>query len=118
VRYRRRRESLSANPIGMCKHIVMVLDKAEQRGKLTASQLAALRQQRAHFQALLSLYEGKKAFFDRDVEKAVSRIAAANRFFKSRKLSLVLWLMRAAPHLLLRAYNLRDRVVVGMSTRF
>ena len=118
VHYRRRRESLSANPIGMCRHIVMALDKAEARGKLKASQLETLKEQRARFQAMLQLYQGKKAFFDGDAVRAVDHLAEANSYFKSLKLWLALLLLRTAPHLLLRAYNLRDRITIGMSTKF
>jgi glycosyltransferase involved in cell wall biosynthesis len=118
VRYRRRRESLSANPIGMCRHIVAVLDNAEKRGRLSRVELEALKEQRARFHAMLRLYEGKKAFFDGEAAKAFDCVAEANSYFRSIKLRLVLVLLRAAPHLLLRAYNLRDRLTVGMSTRF
>jgi glycosyltransferase involved in cell wall biosynthesis len=118
VRYRRRPESLSANPIGMCRHIVMVLDRAEQRGKLSADECEILRGQRVRFKAMLRLYEGKKAFFDGEPGKAVDCLAEANNYFRSVKLRLVLLMLRAAPHLLLRAYNLRDRLTAGTSTRF
>jgi len=118
ARYRRRWESLSANPIGMYHHIVAVLDKAEKRGNLQPAETEALKQQRARFQAMLQLHEGKRAFFQGEIHKAIECILQANAFFRSAKLRLVLKLLRAAPHLLLRAYNLRDRFVTRTSTKF
>ena len=67
---------------------------------------------------MLQLYEGKKAFFGGDAVSAVNYLTEANSYFKSLKLRLALLLLRAAPQLLLRAYNLRDRITIGMSTRF
>ena len=44
-------------------------------------------------------------------------LAEANADLRRGKLTLALVLMRFVPDLLLRVYNLRDRVVFGASTR-
>lgn len=117
ARYRRRRESLSANPIGMYRHIVMVLDRAEARGRLSVSERQALNEQRELFRAMLRLYEGKLAFFGGDVDKALASFEQANLFFKSLKLKIAMSLLKIAPQFLLHVYNLRERLLVGPVTK-
>ena len=75
-------------------------------------------QQIARYQALENLAIGKKAFFDGDATTAHRRLSQANEFFKSRKLSLICRLLRAAPWLLSRAYDLRDRFILKRSTKY
>ncbi|MBI3652058.1 MAG: glycosyltransferase family 2 protein [Acidobacteria bacterium] len=108
VYYRRRPESLSADNTSMCKSIIAVLQKLAQTN-LAEAEAAAVQQRIAHYQALLRLYEGKRAFYQGDKKMAVAKLREANDFFRSPKLSLVLLLLRAAPKLLLRAYHYRNR---------
>lgn len=113
ARYRRRPESLSANPIGMYRHVVMVLDRAEARGRLDPEALEALREERERYRAMLRLYQGKNAFFAGDIDAAIEDLRHANRFFRSFKLVAAMFLLRIAPNLLLQVYNLRQRLLVG-----
>lgn len=118
VYYRRRRGSLSSDPVWMCQHALKVLDKAERTLALTPEETAALVKQREKFHALLRLYEGKKAFFSGDAKGAIESLTKANAFMKSGKIRLVVLLLRAAPQLLMRVYSLRDRFVRGANTTF
>jgi glycosyltransferase involved in cell wall biosynthesis len=118
ARYRRRQGSLSSDPIWMCKHILKVLDKTKETLPLTASERATLDEEYERFRATLRLHEGKRAFFQGDAEEAIKGLTEANRFFRDRKISMTLRLLRRAPRLLLRAYDLRDRLVFGMSTKY
>lgn len=118
VRYRRRRDSLSADPVWMCQHILQVLEKARRALELTPRERHAAQEASARFLALLQLHEGKRAFFHGDAKTATEKLAEANAYFKSRKLALTLQLLRLAPRLLLRAYDIRDRFVLKTSTRF
>ena len=69
------------------------------------------------FAATLQLHQGKRAFFAGDHAQAVALLAAANEHFRRPKLAAAVMLMRFIPNLLLRAYDLRDRLVFGASTR-
>jgi glycosyltransferase involved in cell wall biosynthesis len=114
---RLRRGSLSANGVSMCEHIVRVLDKAARETTLTAAQRALVAERRADFVALLRLHEGKRAFFAGDHKKAAAALAEANVRLRRRKIAVALLLLRFVPGLLLRAYDMRDRLVFRASTR-
>jgi glycosyltransferase involved in cell wall biosynthesis len=111
VHYRRRVGSLSSDELSMCKSVLQVFDKMEQSGELSAEELQTLQRRRLEHQAKLQLCEGKKALSEGDYATAASKFAAANGFFKSRKIGFSLLLLRFAPSMLLRAYNFRNRLV-------
>ncbi len=100
ARYRRRAGSLTADPIWMSEHILKVLRKVKQTMELTASEHAAVDFQYEHFHALLRL------------------LREANRFFRNKKTAITLMMLRIAPRLLLRAYDLRDRFYFRMITKY
>ena len=118
ARYRKRRGSLSSDPVWMCEHILAVFEKAGKTLDLTQTERAALAEQTAHFRALLHFHEGKRAFFAGDAKAAIRDLSEANALLKSRKISVMLMLLRFAPKLLLRAYDARDRHVFGTSTKY
>jgi hypothetical protein len=101
----------------MCQHIVRVLDKTAREMHLTPRQRAVVAARREEFAALLRLHEGKRAFFAGDHKRAVAALTEANVYLRRRKLAIALVLLRIMPGLLLRAYDLRDRLVFGASTR-
>jgi hypothetical protein len=61
---------------------------------------------------------GKRAFFRRDVDQALSHIERSNSLMRRLKLSLVCLPIRRFPGVLLRAYRLRDRLLVGSDASF
>jgi hypothetical protein len=69
------------------------------------------------FAAILRLHQGKRAFFAGDHRRAVTLLTEANDELRRPKLGMTVMLMRVMPGLLLRAYDLRDRLVFGASTR-
>lgn len=117
ARYRRYSGSLSSDSVEMASDIIRVLDKAERTLELNDAQRSLLRRERERFRAGLRLQEGKRAFFRGDPRTALEALGEANRYLHSRKLSLAMLLIRVAPGLLLRAYDLRDRYVLKVSTR-
>jgi glycosyltransferase involved in cell wall biosynthesis len=117
ARYRRYAGSLSSDPVEMASDIVRVFDKAERTLGLSESQRAVLSRERERFRAGLRLQEGKRAFVRGDSRAALDALGEANRFLRSRKLSLAMLLIKIAPGLLLRAYDLRDRYVLKADTR-
>ncbi len=118
ARYRRRRGSLSSDPVWMCKHILMVLEKAERTLALTEQARKVLDEAMTRFRALQRFHEGKRAFFEGDAKRAIEGLSEANLFLKSRKISLMLMLLKFAPRLMLRAYDMRDRHMFGTSTKY
>lgn len=117
ARYRRYSGSLSSDHVEMASDIVRVLDKAERTLELNDAQRAVLSRERERFRAGLRLQEGKRAFFRGDPRAALEALGEANSYLRSRKLSLAMLMIRIAPGLLLRAYDLRDRYVLKASTR-
>ena len=118
VRYRRRAASHTADFVWLNTSLLRVLDKAERTLGLTPAEREALEEMRSHARATLELNEGKRAFFRGDAEAAVAGLRAANAHFKSRRIACVLLLMRLAPRLLRRAYDVRDRFVWRADTKF
>jgi glycosyltransferase involved in cell wall biosynthesis len=118
LRYRRHGESLSADPVWMCKHILRVLDKSERTLALTDAEGEVLRRQRRRYEAELNFNEGKRAFFAGDTESAIASLSKAYALTPNRKIALALGLLRLAPRALLRAYNLRDRFYFRADTKF
>lgn len=117
VRYRRRGESISSDPIAQTRRALPVLDKADQTLGLTSREKEVLRRERARFEALVHLFEGKSAFFRGEAKAAIEALDKANAFFRSRKIALALILLRLAPRLLLRAYRTRDRLLLRASSQ-
>jgi hypothetical protein len=117
ARYRRHAGSLSSDPVLMARDILRVLDKAGRELDLTEAQRGLLARERERFHAGLRLEEGKRAFERGDARAALEGLGEANRVLRSRKLSLVIRLLRLAPGLLLRAYVLRDRLVYRAGAR-
>jgi hypothetical protein len=67
--------------------------------------------------ALLRLNQGKKAFFNGEHKVAVAALAEANVHLRRGKIAFALLLLRLVPGLLLRAYDIRDRLIFRASTR-
>jgi hypothetical protein len=109
ARYRRRDASHTADAAWLSASLLGVLDKAERTFDLVPAEVEALRGMRERVTADAALQEGKRAFFRGDAAAAVARIRDANAHFKSRRLALVLLLMRLAPNLLRRAHDARER---------
>ena len=118
AQYRRRPGSLTADPIWLSEHILQVLNKISRTMDLTPPERATVDQQLDHFYALLRLHEGKRAFFAGDKAGAIKALTEANRYFRNRKTAVSVMLMRVAPRLLLRAYDLRDRLYFRMITKY
>jgi glycosyltransferase involved in cell wall biosynthesis len=117
ARYRRRLGSLTYDQPTMGASILRVLEKAEQNLDLTSAERAAVKWQRARVQARLAMHEGKNAFFRGEADIAVERLTKANEFFKSQKLVFTILLLRFAPGLLLRVYDMRDRFILKANTK-
>lgn len=118
ARYRRRSGSLTADPIWLNRNAVQVLDKLRRTMDLTPEEQSSVDLNQRRFQAFLSFHEGKRAFFEGDKAAAIEGLTEANRFFRNRKITFALVMLRIAPRLLLRAYDLRDQLYFRMITKY
>ena len=117
VRSRLRRDSLSADGVSMCHHIIRVLDKAARELDLSARERQVIAERRRDFEAMLRLHEGKRAFLAGSYHEAATALTDANRHLNRLKLTMAVLLLRVFPGLLLRAYGLRHRIVFGGAAR-
>ena len=118
ARYRRRPGSLTADPIRLSENVIRVLKKVKEMMDLTPSERASVNLHQQRFTALLNFHKGKRAFFSGNTPGAIQGLTEANRFFRNRKIALTLKMLRIAPRLLLRAYDLRDRLYFRMITKY
>jgi glycosyltransferase involved in cell wall biosynthesis len=118
ARYRRRVGSLTADPIWLSQHVIKVLEKVKQTMELTPAEQATVDLHQNRFRALLNFHQGKRAFFSGDTAGAIHGLSEANRFLRKRKTAITVMMLRIAPRLLLRAYDLRDRLYFRMITKY
>ncbi|HVF50395.1 MAG TPA: glycosyltransferase family A protein [Pyrinomonadaceae bacterium] len=118
MRYRRVSGSLSSSPTRMYGQALEVFEKAGRTlTELTDADRQALREETAHYRAMLRLAEGKDALARNDFRAATEGLSEANVYFGSGKLKLILLLLRFAPKLLQGAYQLRNRYLLRSEAR-
>lgn len=107
VRYRKHGASLSANPTWMADYNLRVLNNAltlwpqdSEEGKLLVEAIAM---KAAEKENIL----GKLALRNQNIPAAITHLDAANRYYKSRKISAVISLLRLAPSLVVALFKLR-----------
>lgn len=109
ARYRRRPDSLSANPFGMRESITRALDKAERTLELSQRERDAVQWLRAVLSANVSVVEGKLALMDGDTQTALERFRTANAVLKRKKLAIVTTLLGWFPGLVRLLFMARER---------
>jgi hypothetical protein len=103
----------------MCKHILAVMDKCLLMMELSPADAELVRREKTRVTAELRFHEGKRAFFNGDAAAARTALEEANRVLHSRKLALVLSVLRRAPRLLGFLYDVRDRLLFrGLRTKY
>ena len=113
ARHRAHNASLAADAIKMVESQVEVLRKARRTLPLTAAQRDLLERQLVNCAAQIDLERGKRHFVAGNYGQAARALGRANDFYKSRKLRLVLWAMRAAPRVLHALYLTRHSLSRG-----
>jgi glycosyltransferase involved in cell wall biosynthesis len=112
VKHRIRPDSTSASdPVWLYEHIIATFNTILHTWTLTNSQRAVLEERLQFNSAMLHQFKGRKAFFHGDSKTAIRELRQANLFFQKPKLSLVIFLLRFVPSLLLRAHNARERFI-------
>jgi len=116
ARRRCRPDSLAANRVALHRDVLSVFNKA-QGYNLTPRERQTLERERSKHQAMVSLYQGKQAFVEENFRVAVDYLKQANRFLKSRKITVASTALGLAPRLLLRMYNLRNELLDARTQR-
>ena len=122
ARYRRHAGSLSSDRVWMTANLLGVMEKAQRRNDLTASEREVLKKQLAVRSTTLRLFEGKHALAQGDASSALSRLEEANRGLRSLKLSLAILMLRWWPSATIWAFSTRERywakkhVLAGIDT--
>ncbi|MDP9201096.1 MAG: glycosyltransferase [Gemmatimonadota bacterium] len=106
--YRTREGSQTSDGVTLCKYVLMILDKVGREMKLTAEERATLDRQRADTAAMLSLFEGKRAFIEGDTRTAITKLKVAADHTNSWKLQVAIVCLRIAPSILHRLYRVRQ----------
>ncbi len=116
-RYRRRGGCLSDDQISFWSSFLRVMEKIERTMPLTQKEREIVEARCNYIKAMLSLYVGKQSFFAGETAKAIENLTFANEYFRTLKLSIVLWMLRLAPGLMLNLYQARDRLMFRKDTR-
>jgi glycosyltransferase involved in cell wall biosynthesis len=107
ARYRRRKDSLSADNVLMSNSILQVLSKSERTLSLTPIEQKSITESKLRWEAFRNLSEGKRAIVNGTADLAVDRLTQANQYYKKRKISLMIWFLQAAPALAVKVLRKR-----------
>ena len=102
------RGSLASDPLRSFAGELAVLNSMRERNDLTAEEREALENTLRKRQATVEVLKGKQELTTGDFKKAAESFAEANRYWPSRKLSMVLFCLRVAPGFLQRVYRMRS----------
>ena len=109
VRYRRRPDSLSADPVWMCSNASKVLQKIRTSVVMTKEERKVVDRAIMRFEGRKLFFEGKKAFNSGDVATAIERFKESNRYLHSPRIWMILQLLRVAPSFARHMYGWRTR---------
>lgn len=110
VRYRKHAASLSANPTRMADYNLRVLTNALTLWPPDSEETKLLLEAKAAKAAELEIIRGKTALRNQDIPAAVTHLKAANRYYKSQKISAVVILLGLMPGVITAAFKLRGFV--------
>jgi glycosyltransferase involved in cell wall biosynthesis len=100
--------SLTANPIHSFEGQVKVLRKLMRELTLSRVLKDTMKLEIERCYASIALEKGKRSLLARQYARAREEFQRADAFYRSRKLQLVLFLLRIAPHLLRHLYMRRE----------
>ena len=110
VRYRQRRDSLSADQTWMAEWRLTVLDKARRLWPKEANEASLLQQATVRTTAGLLLLRAKQRLGTGDVNSATIHLREANHSYRSARMSAAILLLRLAPGLLKRLLRVRRKL--------
>ena len=114
--YRRHKGSLSSDRVWMVSNLLAVFEKCASTFDLTAAEREILNKEITHNRAMLRLFEGKRALSAGGASTALVHFKEANEHLQSRKLVLVIFLLRHLPRLVVWSFVARERLWTTQST--
>lgn len=102
--YRRRPDSLSADPVLICDTTVKVLVKMRTAVQTTAEERQVLENAIRRIEGNRLFFEGKDAFIAGDISNAVDRLRRANALLHKIRLRMILLIVRTMPQLARTVY--------------
>jgi len=109
LRYRRRPDSLSADPVRMCANVVKILVKMRTAVQTTPEERQILESAIRRFEGRKLFFEGKRDFVAGDILSAIDRLRRANTYLHSARLRMILFLIRTMPQIARIVYVWRSR---------
>lgn len=107
--YRRHQGSLSSDRVWMLRNLLTVFEKCARTFELTPAEKRSLNNEIVQNRAMLRLLEGKRALSGGGASAALLHFEEANEHLHSRKLVLVIFLLRHLPRLVVWSYVARER---------
>ena len=104
VCYRRRKGSLSSDPVWMRDHAAKVLIKMRDAVQMTPEERDILEATLRRFEGEKLFHEGKRAFRAGDIPTAIDRLQQSNSRLGSVRIRMILFLLRTMPGLIRAAY--------------
>ena len=111
--YRRHQGSLSSDRVWMVRHLLAVYEKCASTFDLTPAEAEMLNKEIAQSRAMLRLFEGKRALSEGGATTALVHFKEANEHLRSRKLVLVIFLLRHVPRLVVWSFSARERYLTA-----
>jgi len=105
LRSRRRKGSLSSDPVWMYDHAEKVLVKMRTSVEMTDGERQILESAIRRFEGQKLFHEGKRAFTAGDIPLAIDRLEQANARLDSIRVRMILFAIRAMPGLTRTAYE-------------
>ncbi len=105
LKYRVGFTGLSGGNVSRAERSVQALKLIKAKNTFTENELTAWDLQLERGTALIELEKAKYFLVTRDFEKSVFHLAEANRFFRKKKLSILLWLIKNKPLWAIKIYK-------------
>lgn len=111
--YRRHAGSLSSDRVPMVHSQLAVLEKCSRLVNLTAVEREILDKEIHQNRGMLCLFQGKQALSAGAVDAALVHFTEANEHLRSKKLVLVIFLLRHVPRLVIWTFGKRERLLLS-----
>ena len=97
----------------MVRHLLAVFEKCAGTFDLTPAEAEILNKEITQSRAMLRLFEGKRALSEGGATTALVHFKEANEHLQSRKLVLVIFLLRHLPRLVVWSFVARERFLAA-----
>ncbi len=100
-------KGLSGDSVQRVEREIDVFHRVEKQIELSAGQKQVIRKQLDRLESELKIEQGKAFLLNNEFEKARISFQQANRYQKSSKLKIIIWMVTLAPSLLVKIYRSR-----------